>query len=85
MVSWAEPLLVVSFNYRIGALGFLNSAMTAKEGLLNLGLRDQVQLLDWVRDNIAHFGGDPSRITLIGLSAGAHSVSSHLISDGASH
>ena len=79
MVAQAEPLVAVSFNYRIGALGFLNSEMTAKEGLLNLGLRDQALLLDWVQQNIAAFGGNPDDVTLIGLSAGAHSIGHHLL------
>ena len=77
MVGWAtEPFVAVSFNYRIGALGFLNSELTHAEGLLNLGLWDQVLLLEWVRDNIGAFGGDAGDVTLIGLSAGARSVSS---------
>ena len=70
-----EPFVAVSFNYRIGALGFLPSGLSAKEGILNLGLRDQILLLEWVQDNITAFGGDPGNVTLIGLSAGAHSVS----------
>ena len=74
-VSWAkEPLIAVNFNYRVGALGFLPSAVTAKEGLLNLGLKDQQLLFAWVHDNIAAFGGDPDNVTIMGLSAGAHSV-----------
>lgn len=53
MLSWSEePFLAVSFNYRIGALGFLNSALTEKEGLLNLGLHDQILLLEWIQQNI---------------------------------
>ena len=76
MVAWSEaPIIAVSFNYRIGALGFLPSTVTADEGALNLGLRDQVVLFEWVQANIAAFGGDPENVTLIGLSAGAHSVS----------
>ncbi|RAK97272.1 putative extracellular lipase [Aspergillus ibericus CBS 121593] len=75
MVAWSdEPFIAVSFNYRIGALGFLPSTLTAKEDILNLGLHDQVLLLQWVQDNIEQFHGDPSQVTLIGLSAGAHSV-----------
>lgn len=74
-VSWArEDIVAVSFNYRVGAFGFLPSALTAKEGLLNLGLKDQQVLFEWVRTNIAAFGGDPENVTLMGLSAGAHSV-----------
>ena len=75
MVSWsAAPFVAVSFNYRLGALGFLPCAAAAADGALNLGLRDQILLLAWVRDNIARFGGDPGCVTLFGLSAGAHSV-----------
>jgi triacylglycerol lipase len=59
----------------IGALGFLPSTTTADEGILNLGLHDQILLFKWVQDNIETFGGNPSEVTLFGLSAGAHSVS----------
>lgn len=80
-VSWAEtPIVGVSFNYRVGALGFLPSALTQKEGLLNLGLKDQQMLLAWVQKNVATFGGDPDNVTLMGLSAGAHSIGHQLIS-----
>lgn len=76
MVAWsAAPFVGVSFGYRVGALGFLPSSLTKNEGVLNLGLRDQVHLFQWVQDNIAQFGGDPGNVTLFGLSAGAHSVS----------
>lgn len=78
MVAWSEsPFIGVSFGYRIGALGFLPSSLTKKEGVLNLGLRDQVYLLEWVQENISKFGGDPGNVTLFGLSAGAHSVRSY--------
>lgn len=76
MMAWSgEPFVAVSFNYRIGALGFLPSGLSAREGVLNLGLKDQIVLFEWVQENIRHFGGDPEQVTLIGLSAGAHSVS----------
>lgn len=78
MMAWAEePFVAVSFNYRIGALGFLPSSLSAKEGVLNLGLRDQIVLFEWVQENIKFFGGDPNNVTLFGLSAGAHSVGEH--------
>ncbi|KAI1855300.1 hypothetical protein JX266_000165 [Neoarthrinium moseri] len=80
-VSWAEtPTVGISFNYRVGALGFLPSALTRKEGALNLGLKDQQMLLAWVQKNVASFGGDPDNVTLMGLSAGAHSIGHQLIS-----
>lgn len=83
-IAWAdEPMIGINFNYRVGALGFLPSSLTAREGLLNLGLRDQQMLFEWVRDNVAAFGGDPDNVTIMGLSAGAHSVSiSHWSSTG---
>ncbi|KAK7460527.1 hypothetical protein VKT23_009247 [Stygiomarasmius scandens] len=80
MIAWSEsPFIAVSFNYRIGALGFLPSNITAKEGILNLGLKDQVLVMKWVQENIAAFGGDPNQVTLFGLSAGAHSIGHHLM------
>ncbi|KAF2162600.1 hypothetical protein M409DRAFT_26842 [Zasmidium cellare ATCC 36951] len=80
MLSWSEePFVAVSFNYRIGALGFLNSELTAKEGLLNLGLHDQKLVLEWVQQNIEAFGGDPNDVTIAGLSAGAHSIGHHIM------
>jgi triacylglycerol lipase len=75
----AEPFLAISFNYRLGALGFLNSSFTAEKGLLNLGLHDQILLLEWVQANAAAFGGDPKTVTLVGLSAGAHSIGHHIL------
>ncbi|KAK3989858.1 Alpha/Beta hydrolase protein [Cladorrhinum sp. PSN332] len=79
-VSWAEdPIVGVNFNYRVGALGFLPSDVTARAGLLNLGLRDQQTALEWVKENIEVFGGDPDNITIMGLSAGAHSIGHHIM------
>ncbi len=75
MIAWSsEAIIGVSLNYRISALGFLPSKLTAKEGLLNLGLKDQVMALQWVQENIDKFGGDPKKVTIMGDSAGAHSV-----------
>jgi carboxylesterase type B len=80
VVGWSEqPMIGVSFGYRIGALGFLPSRASADMGLLNLGLKDQILMMQWVQENIEHFGGDPAAVTLMGLSAGAHSVSQKAI------
>jgi acetylcholinesterase len=77
MVAWSEkPFIGISFNYRVGAFGFLPSKVTEKEGLLNAGLKDQALLFEWVQENIAKFGGDPNDVTLMGQSAGGHSVCS---------
>jgi para-nitrobenzyl esterase len=70
-------VIFVSLNYRIGVLGFSDfSAWSTPEQPLdsNLGLRDQVAALAWVKRNIAAFGGDPGNVTLAGHSAGAMSV-----------
>ncbi|KAK7917426.1 acetylcholinesterase precursor [Apiospora marii] len=80
MVGWsAAPFVAVSFGYRIGALGFLPSGLSAREGALNLGLKDQILMMEWVQENIHLFGGDKDNVTLIGLSAGAHSIGHHLL------
>ncbi|RKH38803.1 carboxylesterase/lipase family protein, partial [Corallococcus llansteffanensis] len=75
-----EDLVVVSFNYRLGLLGFLAlPQLTAPDGGTgNWGLRDQLAALDWVRRNIAAFGGDPQRVMIAGESAGAVSVTTLL-------
>lgn len=79
-VGWSQtPIIGVNFNYRVGALGFPSSTTAEREGALNLGLRDQRLLFEWVRQNIGQFGGDASRVTLMGMSAGAHSVSLSLL------
>lgn len=68
-------VVVVEVNYRLGALGFLASSALRDErgdGVLgNEGVRDQLRALEWVRSSIRAFGGDPSRVTLFGESAGA--------------
>jgi para-nitrobenzyl esterase len=63
---------VVTFNYRLGALGFLS--LDGEQHTGAYGLHDQIALLRWVRDNIASFGGDPRQVTIYGVSAGAKSV-----------
>lgn len=77
-----EDLVVVSVNYRLGALGFLAlPQLTAPDsGTGNWGLRDQIAALQWVHRNIAAFGGDPSRVMIAGESAGGASVAALLAS-----
>ena len=70
-------VVLVTVNYRLGALGYLDLSRYSTPGLpisSNLGLRDQVAALQWVQHNIAAFGGDPSRVTIFGESAGGGAV-----------
>ncbi|MGV0737568.1 carboxylesterase family protein [Mycobacterium syngnathidarum] len=67
-------VVVVRVSSRLGILGYLSPS-----GTDNLGLRDQLLALQWVRDNIAAFGGDPRRVTVFGQSAGADSILSPML------
>ena len=70
-------MVVVTINYRLGALGFFAHPALEKErpgGPANFGLLDQIAALQWVQKNIAAFGGDPAQVTVFGQSAGAQSV-----------
>jgi para-nitrobenzyl esterase len=75
-------VIVVTLNYRLGALGFFAHPALDAEGHLNAnyGLMDQQYALQWVQRNIAAFGGDPHRVTIFGESSGGLSVYSHLAS-----
>jgi para-nitrobenzyl esterase len=73
----ARGVVVVTLNYRLGALGFFSHPAldaSAPGGPVNFGLLDQIAALEWVRDNIASFGGDAHEVTIFGESAGAESV-----------
>ncbi|TDQ34587.1 carboxylesterase/lipase family protein [Aureibacillus halotolerans] len=71
-------VIVVSFNYRLGALGFLNLSHLDAAYTPNAGLLDQVEALNWVQSHIASFGGDPANVTIMGESAGSMSVAALL-------
>ncbi|UYV62631.1 hypothetical protein LAZ67_2001358 [Cordylochernes scorpioides] len=71
-------VVVVAVNYRVGSFGLLTAATADEPG--NLALYDQQLAFTWVKDNIHHFGGDPSKITIFGESAGGISISAHVTS-----
>ncbi|XP_019632301.1 PREDICTED: cholinesterase 2-like [Branchiostoma belcheri] len=77
-----EHVIVVSMNYRLGALGFL--ALGTDDAPGNMGLLDQQLALQWVQDNIERFGGNPDRVTIFGNSAGGASAHFHLLSPSSS-
>jgi para-nitrobenzyl esterase len=79
-----KGVVVVTTNYRVGALGFLAhpqlDAESTHNSSGNYGLLDQVAAMQWVQRNIGQFGGNPSRVTIFGQSAGGESILIHLIS-----
>ncbi|RZC33014.1 COesterase, Abhydrolase 3, and/or Peptidase S9 domain containing protein, partial [Asbolus verrucosus] len=72
-----QDIVLVTFNYRLGSLGFIS---LGKEAPGNNGLKDQVVAMKWVKNNVAAFGGDPDSVTLYGYSAGAWSITLHMVS-----
>ncbi|KAK1144454.1 hypothetical protein N8T08_005326 [Aspergillus melleus] len=81
-VKMGFPTIGVSFNYRMSGFGFLSGRAIGESGLANLGLYDQRLALHWIQENIAAFGGDPSRVTIQGESSGGLSVGYHLLAYG---
>ncbi|XP_055859203.1 juvenile hormone esterase-like [Episyrphus balteatus] len=73
-----RDIVLVTFNYRLGSLGFLATGTADAPG--NAGLKDQVAAFKWVKDHIHNFGGDSSSITLLGYDAGSISIGLHLVS-----
>ncbi|KAJ7732153.1 Alpha/Beta hydrolase protein [Mycena metata] len=77
-VATEKPMIFINFNYRTGVFGFIGSAQ-APAIALNTGLQDQRDALRWIQNNAEAFGGDASRITITGESAGGSSVHMHLV------
>ncbi|KAK8775753.1 hypothetical protein V5799_030904 [Amblyomma americanum] len=75
--AWNAVVVVPA--YRVGVFGFLNAALPEAPG--NVGIRDQIAALQWVRANVHLFGASPSQVTLLGHEAGAASVGYHLLSN----
>lgn len=72
----SKDIVFVSFNYRVGMMGFFTHPLFERigRGNINFSLTDQESVLKWVKDNISEFGGDPNNVTLAGSSAGGASV-----------
>ncbi|XP_028855001.1 acetylcholinesterase [Denticeps clupeoides] len=77
-LAYAEKVIVVSMNYRVGAFGFL-ALHGSSEAPGNVGILDQRMALQWVQDNIQFFGGNPKQVTIFGESAGGASVGMHVL------
>ncbi|KAH8816695.1 lipase 3 precursor [Xylogone sp. PMI_703] len=78
-MTMGKPIIFVAVNYRVGGFGFLPGKEILADGSANLGLLDQRLGLQWVADNIASFGGDPTKVTIWGESAGAISVADQMV------
>uniref|UniRef100_A0A182WL96 Carboxylesterase type B domain-containing protein n=1 Tax=Anopheles minimus TaxID=112268 RepID=A0A182WL96_9DIPT len=74
----SRKVIVVTFQYRLGVLGFLSTGDGSASG--NYGLKDQVMVLRWVKKNIQAFGGDPNQVTIFGESAGGVCTQLHMLS-----
>ncbi|XP_025017029.1 acetylcholinesterase isoform X2 [Tetranychus urticae] len=75
-----HDVVLVTHNYRLNAFGFMYFGDKEPRIPANIGLRDQLLALQWVKENIAKFGGDPDQVTIFGESAGSMSVSAHILS-----
>ncbi|RPD58747.1 carotenoid ester lipase precursor [Lentinus tigrinus ALCF2SS1-7] len=81
-IDLGQPIIYVAVNYRLNIFGFLGGAEVKEAGVGNLGLQDQRVALRWVSKYISSFGGDPTKVTIWGESAGAISVFSQFFTNG---
>jgi len=81
-IDLGTPVIFVSMNYRLSGIGFLASKEVNAAGVGNLGLQDQRLALRWIQKYIPRFGGDRTKVTLWGESAGATSASLHMLTNG---
>jgi carboxylesterase type B len=70
-IQVGSPIIGITINYRLGPWGYLASSEILDDGAANAGLRDQRMAFQWIKENIAAFGGDCDKITIMGESAGA--------------
>ncbi|KAM5545370.1 hypothetical protein V8D89_000983 [Ganoderma adspersum] len=81
-IELGNPIIYVAVNYRLSAFGFLGGKEVKEAGVANLGLWDQREAFLWVQKYISAFGGDPSKVMIWGESAGAISVTLHMLYNG---
>ncbi|KAJ7171378.1 carotenoid ester lipase precursor [Mycena filopes] len=81
-IAMGQPIIYVSINYRVSAFGFLGGKEVRAAGVGNLGLHDQRESLRWLQKYIPSFGGDPTKVTIWGESAGAISASLQMLANG---
>ncbi|KAK1232170.1 hypothetical protein PQX77_004682 [Marasmius sp. AFHP31] len=81
-ITLGQPVIYVSMNYRVTGFGFLASKEVKEAGVGNLGLQDQRESFRWIQKYIGAFGGDPTKVTIWGESAGAISVALQMLADG---
>jgi len=82
MTKADNNMIFVAMNYRMGSYGWLAGTTVEAEGVSNAGLWDQRAAFQWVQDYIHLVGGDPTRVTAMGESAGAGSIMHHLVGNG---
>lgn len=73
-----RDIVLVTFNYRLGAFGFM--ALETSDIPGNAAMKDQALVLKWIQKNIRHFGGDPDLVTVAGVTSGAHCATAHMVS-----
>lgn len=78
-VDMGKPIMGISIQYRLSGWGFLGGKEALDGDATNLGFRDQRLALHWIQENIDAFGGDPTKVTIWGESAGAQSVGAHFL------
>ncbi|KAH9484564.1 Lipase 4 [Psilocybe cubensis] len=81
-IALGTPVIYISINYRLNGFGFLGGSEVKAAGVGNLGFHDQREAMRWVQTYITQFGGDPTKVTLWGQSAGAISISLQMLVNG---
>lgn len=78
-VNMDKPFIGVTINYRLSVWGWLMGKEAMEAGAVNLGYHDMRQSLRWINENIAAFGGDPVKVTIVGESCGAEALAAQIL------